>query len=283
MTVTRPAASATVHPPCSSRHLGLDGKLEAIARALADEVTVPVTTTCCGFAGDRGLLHPELTAAATRDEAGQLEDRHFDAHLCSNRTCEIGLQQATGGAYTSFMYLLEQATRSSPATLPQLTPRVAAAARRRRAGRPATGATASGAARRRGSASPRRRGTPPCSAGTPQGRRGRPRPTPSRRSRGTVVDWGATPSGPCRKGSSRPGPLASLISQFPRAEENATLDASFCYNYASTKFAEFAGAPASAKRGNQLAASHLWRGSGPIGRRSGRRATRSARARQLTS
>ena len=116
VTVTRPAASATVHPPCSSRHLGLDGKLEAIARALADEVTVPVTTTCCGFAGDRGLLHPELTAAATRDEAGQLEDRHFDAHLCSNRTCEIGLQQATGAAYASFVYLLEQATRTSPAT-----------------------------------------------------------------------------------------------------------------------------------------------------------------------
>src|SRR5205807_8000211 len=37
VTVTRPAGSATVHPPCSSRHLGLDGKLEAIARALADE------------------------------------------------------------------------------------------------------------------------------------------------------------------------------------------------------------------------------------------------------
>jgi len=65
------------------------------------------------LAGDRGLLHPELTAAATRDEAAELDGRHYDAHLCSNRTCEIGLQQATGADYASFVYLLEQATRAT--------------------------------------------------------------------------------------------------------------------------------------------------------------------------
>jgi D-lactate dehydrogenase len=112
LTVTRRVASATVHPPCSTRHLGLNGKLEALAGALADEVNVPVAATCCGFAGDRGLLHPELTAAATRDEAAELDGRRFDAHLCSNRTCEIGLQQATGADYASFVYLLEAATRA---------------------------------------------------------------------------------------------------------------------------------------------------------------------------
>jgi D-lactate dehydrogenase len=72
-----------------------------------------VAATCCGFAGDRGLLHPELTAAATRDEAAELDGRRFDAHLCSNRTCEIGLQQATGADYASFVYLLEEATRAA--------------------------------------------------------------------------------------------------------------------------------------------------------------------------
>jgi len=115
LTVTRRAGSATVHPPCSTRHLGVTEKLEALAGALADEVTVPVAATCCGFAGDRGLLHPELTAAATRDEADELAGRHFDAHLCSNRTCEIGLQQATGAAYASVVYLLEEATREAAA------------------------------------------------------------------------------------------------------------------------------------------------------------------------
>ena len=65
-------------------------------RAVADEVVRAAAATCCGFAGDRGLLHPELPLAATADEAAELRGRDFDAHLCSNRTCEIGLQQGTG-------------------------------------------------------------------------------------------------------------------------------------------------------------------------------------------
>ncbi len=57
---------------------------------------MPPSATCCGFAGDRGISHPELTAAATRPQAEELSGRHFDAHLSSNRTCEIGLTRATG-------------------------------------------------------------------------------------------------------------------------------------------------------------------------------------------
>ena len=41
-------------------------------RAVAAEVTVPVDWGCCGFAGDRGLLHPELTASATAREAAEV-------------------------------------------------------------------------------------------------------------------------------------------------------------------------------------------------------------------
>ena len=69
--------------------------------------------TCCGFAGDRGFLHPELTAAATRRRGGGGRGRaSFDAHLCSNRTCEIGLERATGEPYESFVFLLEELTRA---------------------------------------------------------------------------------------------------------------------------------------------------------------------------
>ena len=102
--------SAAVHPTCSVREAGLAAKLEAIAAALADEVTVPVEATCCGFAGDRGLLHPELTRSATAAEAAELAGSRHDAHLCGNRTCEIGLEQATGSPYESFVLLLEKLT-----------------------------------------------------------------------------------------------------------------------------------------------------------------------------
>ncbi|MDX6583771.1 MAG: D-lactate dehydrogenase [Solirubrobacterales bacterium] len=109
--VRRKLRSVAVHPPCASRHLELDGALAELAAELADEVVVPIAATCCGFAGDRGMLHPELPAAATADQAAELDNRLFDAHLCSNRTCEIGLQQGTGRTYESFVFTLEELTR----------------------------------------------------------------------------------------------------------------------------------------------------------------------------
>jgi D-lactate dehydrogenase len=109
--VRRRSDSAAVHPPCSARHLGLVGTLDALAFSLAEDVVVPVGATCCGMAGDRGMLHPELTAAATADEARELAPRTFDAYVSANRTCEIALEQSTGRPYSSVVQLLEEATR----------------------------------------------------------------------------------------------------------------------------------------------------------------------------
>ena len=92
--------------------MGLSARLESLASALADEVYVAPSATCCGFAGDRGISHPELTESATAPQAAELSGRHFDAHLSSNRTCEIGLERATGEPYESFLILLERLTRS---------------------------------------------------------------------------------------------------------------------------------------------------------------------------
>jgi D-lactate dehydrogenase len=103
--------AATVHPTCATRHMGLAPRLRSLAGALADEVFVAPSATCCGFAGDRGIAHPELTAGATRDQAAELAGRHFDAYLSSNRTCEIGLSRATGEHYESFIFLLEELSR----------------------------------------------------------------------------------------------------------------------------------------------------------------------------
>jgi D-lactate dehydrogenase len=54
--------------------MGLAPKLRSLADAIADEVQVPIRATCCGMAGDRGLLHPELPRSATADQAAELED-----------------------------------------------------------------------------------------------------------------------------------------------------------------------------------------------------------------
>ncbi|HEX4466481.1 MAG TPA: FAD-linked oxidase C-terminal domain-containing protein, partial [Solirubrobacteraceae bacterium] len=111
LSVTSKLASLAMHATCSVVQLGLSEKLHALAGALAEDVVVPATSTCCGMAGDRGLLHPELPASAMRDVAAELSGRQIEAHVCSNRTCEIALQQTTGAPYASFVLLLERLTR----------------------------------------------------------------------------------------------------------------------------------------------------------------------------
>jgi D-lactate dehydrogenase len=116
--VTRKVGAVALHPTCSTQRQGHSWRLGAIAAALAEDVHVPPTATCCGFAGDRGISHPELTASATAAEASEiadgaatLPDRRFDAYLSSNRTCEIGMTRATGRPYESVINALERATR----------------------------------------------------------------------------------------------------------------------------------------------------------------------------
>jgi D-lactate dehydrogenase len=111
LTIARTLKRIAVHPTCSTTHLGLAGTLREIAGHLADEVDVPVGTTCCGTAGDRGLLHPELVVSAAREIRAVLDSRPAEAYLSANRTCEMGLRHATGRPYESFVFLLEELSR----------------------------------------------------------------------------------------------------------------------------------------------------------------------------
>jgi D-lactate dehydrogenase len=111
LTVTRKLESVALHPTCSAEHLGVTGPLRRIAEAISGEAVIPDDWGCCAFAGDRGMLHPELTASATRAEAAALADRAFTAYASVNRTCEIGMTRATGKPYRHILELLEEASR----------------------------------------------------------------------------------------------------------------------------------------------------------------------------
>ncbi|MFT3888019.1 MAG: FAD-binding and (Fe-S)-binding domain-containing protein [Arachnia sp.] len=111
LTVTHRLDSLALHPTCASTELGLNDALLRVARFIADDVVVPASWSCCGFAGDRGLLHPELTAAATAPMADELAGRTFAAYASLNRTCEVGMTQATGHPYRHIVELLAVATR----------------------------------------------------------------------------------------------------------------------------------------------------------------------------
>jgi D-lactate dehydrogenase len=111
LTVLRKLDSVALHPVCSITKLNLNAKLEAVAKACATLVVVPRTAGCCGFAGDRGFMVPELTASATQHEAAEVTSQTFDGYFSSSRTCEIGMTRSTSEIYRSFIYLLETATR----------------------------------------------------------------------------------------------------------------------------------------------------------------------------
>lgn len=108
----RAVGSAVLHPTCAMQHLGDESQLRRVAEACAREVVVPDDVGCCAFAGDRGMLHRELTESATAKEAAEVTARHFDAHLSANRMCEVGMDHATAGrGYHSVLQALELATR----------------------------------------------------------------------------------------------------------------------------------------------------------------------------
>jgi D-lactate dehydrogenase len=111
LTITHRFVSVVIHPTCSTTALGSTAALKRVAEAVADRVVVPVDWGCCAFAGDRGMLHPELTESATAAEAQTVAAERYDAYVSSNRTCEIGMTRATGKPYRHVLEILEVATR----------------------------------------------------------------------------------------------------------------------------------------------------------------------------
>jgi D-lactate dehydrogenase len=108
-------ASLTLHPTCSSARMGINPALTRVAAAAAVEVHVPEDWGCCAFAGDRGMLHPELTASATAPEARDVTTADSDAHASLNRTCELGMTRATGKPYRHVLEILAESCRATEA------------------------------------------------------------------------------------------------------------------------------------------------------------------------
>ena len=103
--------SAAVHPTCSTTSLGISGSLHSLAKLVSDDVFVPQNWGCCAFAGDRGITHPELAASATASQAAEISSRNDAFYISANRTCEIGMTQATGKPYRHIIEVLEALSR----------------------------------------------------------------------------------------------------------------------------------------------------------------------------
>jgi D-lactate dehydrogenase len=104
---------AVLHPTCTLIKNGDLPDLLAVARAHAEEVVVPAGSECCGFAGDRGFLVPEVTRAATAGEAREVAAAATPGagYYSTCRTCELGMTRATRRTYASLVHLVRDALR----------------------------------------------------------------------------------------------------------------------------------------------------------------------------
>ncbi len=75
---------------------------------LPKKVTVPAHAGCCGMAGDRGFLIPELTASATHDEAAEVKQHTYEGYYSSTKTCEMAMTEAVKQNYESILYLADE-------------------------------------------------------------------------------------------------------------------------------------------------------------------------------
>jgi D-lactate dehydrogenase len=107
----RRPGTAVLHPTCTLVKTGALPDLLRVARAHSEEVVVPAGAECCGFAGDRGFLVPELTRSATMREAAEVKALAPGAGTLFStcRTCEIGVGRAVGQPYRSVVHLVREA------------------------------------------------------------------------------------------------------------------------------------------------------------------------------
>lgn len=109
---TRRDEPVAVHLTCSSRLMKIDRMLVDLASLCSSEVIVPEGIGCCGFAGDKGMVTPELNAYGLRKLRGQISSSGVKTGYSNSRTCEIGLRTNSGIPYRSVVYLVNECTRA---------------------------------------------------------------------------------------------------------------------------------------------------------------------------
>ncbi|MEM6316077.1 MAG: (Fe-S)-binding protein [Bacteroidota bacterium] len=111
--------SVAVFSVCSLKKMGIDDQLTQIAELCSTKVYTP-KTNCCGFAGNKGFIHPELNAFCLQDLEKQIPDTVKEG-FATSRTCEVGLSTHSKIKFKSIVNLIDRATSPKVAVNPKLT------------------------------------------------------------------------------------------------------------------------------------------------------------------
>ena len=109
VTVKQRKSNIVLHPVCSLEKMKTEYKFIRLAKNFADGVTIPENAGCCGMAGDRGFLFPELTASATKPEGQEVSEKKYEGYYSSTKPCEMAMSAAVKENYESILYLVDEA------------------------------------------------------------------------------------------------------------------------------------------------------------------------------
>ena len=111
LNIIKPKENIVFHPVCSVSKMGSMDNLRAIGKACAVKTDIPVFSGCCGMAGDRGFFYPQLTTAASKIEAFEVNQKEYDGYYSSSVTCEMAMSEAVGKNYESILSLLDDVSQ----------------------------------------------------------------------------------------------------------------------------------------------------------------------------
>ncbi|BDQ29675.1 FAD-binding and (Fe-S)-binding domain-containing protein [Helicobacter ailurogastricus] len=93
---------------CAAKRLGYSENMRHLAQAcVRGEIVEHIDTGCCGFAGNKGFLTPELNDHALLDFADFYRDKNLKKGFCSSSTCEVGLSQHSKIPFQHIAYLVD--------------------------------------------------------------------------------------------------------------------------------------------------------------------------------
>lgn len=114
-----------IYSVCSTKKGGFANSIKDIAKACTSgKIYEHAQTYCCGFAGNKGFITPELNTSATKPLAEFFNTLPLMRCFSSSSTCEIGLSDATNRPWQHIIYLLDsvcvQDSQKSPKNLQDL-------------------------------------------------------------------------------------------------------------------------------------------------------------------
>ncbi len=93
-----------LHIDCSTAKNSFNQEYLDILYLCCSEIIIPEGIKCCGFAGDKGFINPELNASCLSNLYNQVKD--CEIGVTFNRNCQIGLSHHSKIEYISFVEII---------------------------------------------------------------------------------------------------------------------------------------------------------------------------------